>query len=84
MTNAAKQYYDKAKHEDDCGVEVVYFDIVAEIIELAQLEGYVQGLAAVKEMGKGKGFIGMWEELKEKELLAQKELQEKFNFVMKD
>ena len=46
----AKKYYDKAKHQDDWGVDVVYPKSVENIIELSNHEGVLLGLKICKEL----------------------------------
>lgn len=46
----AKKYYEKAKHKDDWGVDVVYPSSVENIIQLSKHEGVLLGLRICKEM----------------------------------
>ena len=77
----AKQYYDLSKHKDDWDVDVVYPTTVVNIIELARLEGFLQGLSAAKEEAKRRELASISEELENRELTAKKRLEEKFNLL---
>ncbi len=46
----AKEYYEKAKHQDTWGLDVVYPKSVEEIIEISRIEGVLLGLKLCKEM----------------------------------
>lgn len=46
----SKAYYEKAKHQDSWGIDVVYPKSVESIIELSKYEGVLLGLKMCKEM----------------------------------
>ena len=52
----AKEYYEKAKHQDSWSVDVAYPNTVEKIIEISKIEGVLHGLKLCKEMHE-KGTI---------------------------
>lgn len=78
----AKKYYEKAKHQDDWGVDVVYPYAVNFIIELAEMEGVLRGLKICKEMF-AQGQISH-ENIYENEVYYRELLQNKMKDLMLD
>jgi len=46
----ANEYYERVKHQDTWGVDVIYPKSVEEIIEISRIEGILLGLKMCKEM----------------------------------
>lgn len=78
----AKKYYEKAKHQDDWGVDVVYPSSVENIIELSKYEGVLLGLKICKEMF-AQGQISH-ENIYENEVYYRELLQNKMKDLMSD
>jgi len=78
----AKKYYEKAKHQDDWGVDVVYPSSVENIIELSKYEGVLLGLKICKEMF-AQGQISH-ENIYENEVYYRELLENKIKNLMSD
>lgn len=46
----ANEYYQRVKHQDTWGVDVVYPQSVEELIEISRIEGVLLGLKMCKEL----------------------------------
>lgn len=78
----AKEYYEKAKHQDDWGVDVIYPESVDTVIELSKYEGVLLGLKICKEMW-AQGQISH-ESIYENEIYYGELLSNKMNDLMSD
>lgn len=50
IMSKANEYYERVKHQDAWGVDVIYPKSVEEIIEISRIEGVLLGLKMCKEM----------------------------------
>jgi hypothetical protein len=78
----AKEYYDKVKHQDSWGIDVVYPNEVEAIIDISHNEGVLIGLKICKEMW-AQGQISH-ENIYENEVYYNELLENKIKELMKD